>query len=170
MKAKYICKLLSYLLLIAGILYGTTVLYAALSIISGWNITPYGESKYLHINYPFTNLPFLNIDNNLSYILFSFLIPLLLYALFFLLASKVFKVFYQPRLFTQDNLKQLKHFYLLNLLIPLPVVIISGFFTEVESAIWLLVVVHFIFGLFTFLTSLIFQQGLKLQYEQDLFI
>ena len=151
-KSKLVCKLLAYILCITGVLYAAVTSYGALCIITGWNIVPYGEAKYLHINYPFTNQPFLNVDNNTSYILFSFLIPLALYTLFFLLASKVFKVFYQPRLFTQNNLKHLKKFYLLNLVIPLPVVIISSFFTEVESAIWLLVVVHFILGVFTFLT------------------
>lgn len=169
-KAKLVCNLLSYILFFTGILYGATALYASLCIISERNITPYGEGEYLHINYPFTNRPFLNIDNNTSYILFSFLIPLVLYSMFFLFASKVFKVFYQPRLFTHDNLKHLKRFYLLNLVLPLPVMVISSIFTEVESTMWLLVVVHFILGVFTFLTSLIFQQGLKLQHEQDLFI
>jgi hypothetical protein len=169
-KAKLVCKLLSNILFITGILYGAMTLYSALCIFTGWNITPYGEGNYLHINYPFTNQPFLNIDNNTSYMLFSFLIPLALYTLFFLFTSKVFKVFYQPRIFTHDNLKHLKRFYLLNLILPLPVIVISGIFTDVESTMWLLVVVHFILGVFTFLTSLIFQQGLKLQHEQDLFI
>ncbi len=167
---KFICKILSDILLIIGFLYGITVLYSALSIMSGWNLTPYGDGKYLHINYPFTSHPFMNIDNNNSYFIFSFISPMAFYTLFFLFASKVFKVFYQPSLFTNDNLKHLKRFYLLNLLLPLPLMIISSIFTEIEATMWLLLVVHIILGVFTFLTSLIFQQGLKLQYEQDLFI
>lgn len=167
---KFICKILSYILLMLGLLYGITALYSALSITTGWNLTPYGDGKYLHINYPFTSHPFMNIDNNNSYFIFSFISPLVFYTLFFLFASKVFKVFYQPILFTHDNLKRLKRFYLLNLLLPLPLLIISSFFTEIESTMWLLMVVHIILGVFTFLTSLIFQQGLNLQLEQDLFI
>lgn len=170
-RAKFLCKVLSNIALITGALYGLTVIYSSLCLVTQWNITPYGQTQqYLHINYPFTNQAFLNIDNNTSYIFFSFLIPLVLYALFFLTASYVFKVFYQPKLFTHRNLRHLKRFYQLNVILPLPITIISSFFTEVEALIWLLVIVHFTLGVFTFLTSLIFQQGLKLQHEQDLFI
>lgn len=168
--ARFLCKSLRLLCMAAGIFYGATLLYAVVCLLTWQNITAYDGRKFLHINYPFTSKPFLNIENNAPYIIFSFLLPLALYTLFFVLAANVFKVFCRPRLFTKDNLIHLKRFYLLNLAIPLPSAFLSSFFTEVESAIWLLVVVHFILGVFTLLIALIFQQGLKLQHEQDLFI
>lgn len=169
-RAKIICKLLFYVCRIAAVAYLGAVCYAAFCLATGWGITPYGEGQYLHINYPFTERPFLNVDNNTPYITFSFLMPLTLYGIFFLLASNVFKVFYQPRLFTIPNLKQLRRFYLLNLVVPVVAAILAGFFVPVEGGIWILVAVHGMLGVFIYLLAVIFKQGLNLQSEQDLFI
>lgn len=169
-RAKIICKLLFYVCRIAAVAYLGAVCYAAFCLVTGWGITPYGEGQYLHINYPFTEQPFLNVDNNVPYIVFSFLMPLTLYGIFFLLASNVFRVFYQPRLFTIPNLKQLKLFYLLNLVVPVIAAVLAEFFVPVEGGIWILVAVHCMLGIFIYLLAVIFRQGLKLQNEQDLFI
>ena len=101
---------------------------------------------------------------------FSFLLPLTLYGFFFWLVSNLFSVFSKPKLFTVLNLQQLKRFYLFNWLVPFPAIIISSFFVETESALWLLAVVHGILGVFAWMVAAIFKQGLQLQNEQDLFI
>lgn len=168
--AKGIARTLYYICLILAIFYLAAMLYAALCLLTRWGIDPYGEGQYLHINYPFTNTPFLNIDNNLPYIIFSFLLPLSLYGVFFWLAANVFKVFFQAKLFTQKNIFDLRRFYMLNLIVPGIATLFASIFVQVESAIWGLVVVHGMLGVFTYFLAAIFKQGLNLQNEQDLII
>ncbi len=169
-KVKIISKILFSTARILGILYLVTGLYSVICLVSNWSIEEYGNGNFIHIFYPFTNRPFLNIDNNRAYILFSFLMPISLYGLFFWLSSNVFKVFYQPKLFTESNVRALKIFYLSNIIIPALTLIISSLFVPIESIVFALVIVHFILGIFTYFLAVIFGQGLKLQNEQELFI
>ena len=169
-RTQIISKFLFLIFRILSVIYGLLVIYSAFCLLTGIFTTPYGDGKFLHINYPFTQNPLMNIDDNWSYILFSFLLPLTLYAVFFYLASKVFLVFLQGKLFTERNVKILRQFYFVNLFIPLPLVLISSLFVEVEFIVWLLVLVHFVLGIFIFFLSEIFMQGVKLQNEQDLII
>lgn len=150
--------------------YLATTLYSVFCLLTGSGTTPYEDNSYLHINFPFTVTPFLNIENNTAYKVFSFLMPLLLYGFFFLLSARVFRIFFQPRYFTLENLARLRYFYVANVFIPLPLTVISAFFVEVNPAIWLLVFVHFMLGIFSLLLANIFRQGLNLQRDQDLFI
>lgn len=169
-KTKLTAKIFSFLSRVLAIGYLTSVVYSIVCLVNDWCITPYGEGKYLHINYPFSTIPFLNIDNNINYMLFSFLLPVTLYGVFFWLVSDLFLVFSKPKLFTIANLLQLRKFYLFNWLAPFPASIVSSFFVEVESAIWLLALLHAILGIFTWMVAAIFEQGLQLQNEQDLII
>ncbi|MCL1663217.1 DUF2975 domain-containing protein [Elizabethkingia ursingii] len=141
-----------------------------LCLITGFAVTPYKQNIYLHINYPFTETPFLNIENNYPYIIFSFMVVLIGYGIFFWLSAKVFKVFFQPKLFTKENILELRRFYIYNIFIPLPVAILASFFVEVESIVCGLVFIHFMLGIFCLFLANIFSQGLHLQNEQDLFI
>lgn len=159
----YICSLLS-----AG--YLIMVLYSLLCLITGFSVTPYKNGQYLHINLPFTEQPFLNIENNYPYMIFSFLLVLIAYGIFFWFSAKVFRVFFQQKLFTVENIAQLKKFYLYNIFFPLPLAVIASFFVEVESMVWGLVFIHFMLGIFCLFLANIFKQGLHLQNEQDLFI
>lgn len=122
------------------------------------------------INYPFTDISFLILDNNLPYFLFAFLLPLLSYGLFFWLLSNVFKVFYQKRLFTTSNIIHLKRFYAVNMILPVVLVGFSSLFITIERGIFMLVALHLVLGIFIFIISEIFNQGLSLQDEQDLYI
>ncbi len=169
-QTKIISKVLYYICLILSGGYLLTGIYSGLCLSTGSAVTPYKEGKFLHINYPFTEQPFLNIENNYAYIIFSFLLVLISYGIFFWLSAKVFRVFFQAKLFTRENILQLKRFYLYNIFVPLPVVITASFFVEVESMIWGLVFIHFMLGIFCLFLANIFKQGLHLQNEQDLFI
>jgi hypothetical protein len=122
------------------------------------------------INYPFTDRSFLILDNDQSYFLFAFLLPVLSYTLFFWLLSKVFRVFFQQKLFTQTNIKHLKRFYLANIILPIVVVAFSSFFIQIEKGIFVMIALHLFLGIFIFIISEIFNQGLSLQNEQDLYI
>ncbi|AZB25462.1 DUF2975 domain-containing protein [Chryseobacterium bernardetii] len=169
-QTKIISRILFYICSILSAGYLITSLYALLCLTTGFSVTPYGNGKYLHINYPFTQQPFLNIEDNYPYIIFSFMLVLIPYGIFFWLSAKVFRVFFQPKLFTKDHILQLMRFYLFNIFIPLPLVIIASFFVEVENIIWGLVFIHFMLGIFCLFLANIFKQGLHLQNEQDLII
>ena len=169
-RVKIVSKALYYLSASLALIYSTTVLYSAMCLLSGWNLRAYGAGKYLHILYPFTDKLLMNIDNNLPYILFSFLLPLTLYSLFFWITCGVFRVFYQARLFTAKNVTRLRLFYGFNLIAPITAVLFAAIFVPVESLIWALVSVHLLLDVFAYFLAVIFRQGLQLQNEQDLFI
>ncbi len=169
-QTKFISRSLHYLCYFLAIIYVGTFIYSLFCLITGYGITDYDQSIYLQINYPFTNRPFLNVDNNPSYITFSFLLPLLLYVIFFLLAARLFRVFFQQKLFTEGNIVELRRFYIYNIFAPLPIVIVASIFVPIEPAIWYLVFMHFILGIFSLFFANIFKQGLQLQNEQDLYI
>ncbi|ASK32385.1 hypothetical protein CEY12_20870 [Chryseobacterium sp. T16E-39] len=168
-QTKIIARILYYLCLVLSAGYLLTAVYSILCLITGAT-TPYKENKFLHINFPFTDQPFLNIENNYPYIIFSFMTVLLTYGVFFWFSASVFRVFFQTKLFTQENIHKLKRFYIYNIFFPLPIVVIASFFVEVESMIWGLVFIHFMLGIFCLFLANIFKQGLHLQNEQDLFI
>ncbi|HCL06043.1 MAG TPA: DUF2975 domain-containing protein [Chitinophagaceae bacterium] len=167
---KIIAKFLSILSHLLGVINLILVLYCLGCLVTGFNTSPYGEGKYLHINYPFSDNPFMNIDNNIPYIVFSFLLPLSLYAVFFWLLGGLFGVFSTAKLFTPDNLGYLKRFYLFNGFAPILSVLIGCLFVEIEMGIWLLLVLHLVLAIFSWFIAQIFKQGLQLQHEQDLFI
>lgn len=169
-RVKIVSKILYYLSALLAVVYSGMVLYSAICLLSGWNLRAYGAGNYLHILYPFTDKPLMNIDNNLPYILFSFLLPLTLYSLFFWITCGVFRVFFQPKLFTTKNVIRLQRFYGFNLIAPITAVLFAAIFVPVESLIWALVVVHLLLGVFAYFLAVIFRQGLQLQNEQDLFI
>ncbi|MCT2560932.1 DUF2975 domain-containing protein [Chryseobacterium herbae] len=169
-QTKIIAKILYYICTVLSAGYLITFVYSIVCLLTGYAITPYKDNMFVHINYPFTEQPFLNIEHNYSYIIFSFSLVLISYGIFFWFSAKVFKVFFQSKLFTKENILQLKRFYLYNIFIPLPIVILASFFVEVESMIWGLVFIHFMLGIFCLFLANIFKQGLHLQNEQDLFI
>lgn len=167
-KTKFISKVLSAVTKIMAWLYLITAIYGLACWVSQTNIKTIEDRNI--IEYPFTDISFLILDNNLSYLVFSFLLPILSYALFFWLLSKVFKVFYKEKLFTKANIFHLKRFYVTNLFLPVLLVAVSSFFTEIETGIFLIVALHMFLGVFIFIISEIFNQGLHLQNEQDLYI
>ncbi|PIF44816.1 hypothetical protein CLU96_1811 [Chryseobacterium sp. 52] len=169
-QTKIISKALYYICSILSAGYLLVLVYSIFCLATGFAVTPYKNNQFLHINLPFTEQPFLNIEDNYPYIIFSFLLVLTSYGIFFWLSAIVFKVFFQSKLFTKEHILQLKRFYIYNIFIPLPVVILASFFVEVESMIWGLVFIHFMLGIFCLFLANIFKQGLHLQNEQDLFI
>lgn len=169
-QTKIISKILYSICLVLSAGYLLTLMYSVFCLVTGYAVTPYDGNRYLHINYPFTERPFLNVDNDFGYIAFSFLLILAGYGIFFWLSAGVFRVFFQPKLFTRANIGQLKVFYIYNVFFPLPLAILASFFVEVEAMIWGLVFTHFMLGIFCLFLSNIFAQGVNLQNEQDLFI
>lgn len=165
-----VSKILILIFRFLSVIYFLIMMYSAFCIITGLFTNHTENGKFLKINFPFTNSSFLNVENNWSYILFSFIVPIFLYSVFFYLTSNVFNVFLKEKLFTVENVKILKKFYFLNIFLPFPIAVVSMAFVEVIPLIWLLVLIHFIMGIFIFYLSEIFLQGVKLQNEQDLII
>ena len=95
---------------------------------------------------------------------------LFLVGLFFGLLSNVFKLFFQPKLFTQNGVTHLKRFYVANMILPTIALVLASVYTEVEELAIFFVVIHFFLGIFAFFLAAIFQQGVNLQNEQDLII
>lgn len=171
MKTTYIVsKILFYVTRFLAIVYFALALYSILTLITGWSLTFKDNGKYFQVCYPFTNHPLMLGDYNLPYIIFDFLSPLSLYGLFFLLISNVFKIFFQPKLFTQNGINHLRRFYLTNLILPSVVIFLASFFVSLDNEVSIFIVLHFMLGVFAYFLAAIFKQGLNLQNEQDLFI
>jgi hypothetical protein len=168
--AKLISRILFYLTRFLSVAYFGMSLLSFIALSSGWGLGYKENGKYFQVYYPFTSTPFLNGDYNTTYIIFYFLLPITLYGLFFLLVSNVFKVFFQPKLFTHYGIKHLRRFYLANLIIPGLSLLLISIFAEVEDSMVILVALHCILGVFAFLLAAIFRQGVTLQKEQDLII
>ncbi|MCK7590613.1 DUF2975 domain-containing protein [Subsaxibacter sp. CAU 1640] len=167
-KTKVISKILFYLTRGLAWVYILTAVYGGISWFTNTNSTI--EQDRMIIQYPFTDSSFLILDNHLTYVLFSFLLPVVAYALFFWLLSNAFRVFYQDKLFVRENIVHLQRFYSANIFLPIVLVAFSSFFITVESEMFLIVILHLFLGVFAFFMSEIFNQGLNLQNEQDLYI
>lgn len=167
-KTKIISKILYALTRSLAWIYLVIGLYGTFAWITKTNIQTADTTTV--INYPFTDISFLILENNQSYFLFAFLLPASSYMLFFWLLSNVFRVFYRNKLFTNPNIAHLKRFYLANIILPIVLVAFSSFFIEIEKGIFVIVALHLVLGIFIFIISEIFNQGLSLQNEQDLYI
>jgi Protein of unknown function (DUF2975) len=167
---RLLSKVLFYVTRLLSVIYFGMSALSLIALTTGWSLKIKDEGKHFQVCFPFTQNPFLLGDNNLPYMIFDFLLPIGLYGLFFLLVSNVFKVFFQPKLFTEYGVKHLKRFYLANLILPISTIILSTFFVETDDAAFVLIVLHAILGVFAFLLAAIFKQGVQLQTEQDLII
>ncbi|MBA8986076.1 hypothetical protein [Sphingobacterium cellulitidis] len=169
-QVKIISTFLKYLCYFLAIGYSLTFIYSVICLLTGLWTLPYGDGNYIHILYPFTNEPFINLDNNIKYFIFSFLLPIGFYGIFFGLTAQVSSVFLKSRIFTKENQGIFERYFMLNTYIPLPMVLIGLMFVEVEGMIWILVFIHLILGIFSLFLANICKQGLHLQNEQDLII
>ncbi|MDN4163942.1 DUF2975 domain-containing protein [Cytophagales bacterium LB-30] len=167
---KIVAKILFY---ISGLLAGFYLVvpaYSALSLLTGWWLELGEGGNRFYICYPFTETHFLIGQYHLPYIVFNFLLPLLCYGLFFWLLAQVFRVFFQPKLFTEVGVAHLSRFYQANFLVPSLVTILMSFFVDLDNVTWVLIGAHAIMGVFAYFLAAIFRQGVHLQHEQDLFV
>ncbi|WP_343705701.1 DUF2975 domain-containing protein [Flavobacterium sp.] len=165
-----VSRILFYFTRFLAVVYFFLAAYSVFTLVTGLFLTFKNNGKYFQVCYPFTTHPVMLGDYNLPYILFDFLAPLSLYGLFFLLSSNVFKIFFQPKLFTQNGVLHLKRFYLSNLFIPSIVIFFAFFFVPLDNEVALFIILHGMLGAFAYFLAAIFKQALNLQNEQDLFI
>ncbi|MCC8407834.1 DUF2975 domain-containing protein [Mucilaginibacter sp. UR6-1] len=166
---RLIAKILSAISKILAAGYFLSFLLSVIALSTGWCLNLIEHNNRFEICYPFTRTPYLLGEYNEGYII-MFLLLLGLYALFFFLVGKVFSVFTKPRLFTAYGIRQLKMFYLGNLVLPALSVIIISVFYNIESPAEILVVLHMLLGVFTYFMAAIFKEGYHLQTENDLIL
>src|SRR5690606_30025524 len=132
--------------------------------------TGLAEENLLNIFYPFTSKPILIGEKTLLNIIFSFFLPLEMFSILFWLLSQVFQVFLKARLFTSQNVVHLKRFCGFNLIVPVLATVIASFFVPIEDFVIALIALLFVLGVFIYFFAEIFNQGIGLQKEQDLYI
>ncbi|WP_268223420.1 DUF2975 domain-containing protein [Sinomicrobium oceani] len=169
-KSKSIARVIYLISRVLALIYFIVLGYSLFCLITGRQIKISDNGQIVSVLYPFSETPFFNLENHKPYLILGFVLPLLLYAFYFLAASNVFKVFTLDRLFTKKNLKYLQLFYLINLFLPFPVAILCSIFIEIPNGLWMLSLVHFNLGVFIYFLAEIFAQGIGLQDEQELFI
>lgn len=168
---KIISTILFYITRIVAILCILVAIYTLISLVTGWSYISIDNGENFAVYYPFTETRFLLGENNLDYKIFSFLIPIGSYGIFFYLISNVFNAFKQPKLFTEYGVKQLKWFFLANIFVPSIIILLALICTgNIENGLEWAAVIHFLLGVFAYFLYAIFKQGLNLQNEQDLYI
>ncbi|MCD8739304.1 DUF2975 domain-containing protein [Mucilaginibacter roseus] len=166
---RLIAKVLSAISKILATGYFLSFLLSIIAFTTGWNLNVIEHNTRFEICYPFTQTPFLLGEYSAGYML-MFLLLLGLYSLFFLLVGRVFGVFTQARLFTAHGIRQLKMFYLGNLVLPVVAIVVVSLFYNVDSPAEILVVLHMLLGVFTYFMAAIFREGYNLQCENDLIL
>jgi len=166
---RFVARVLLALTRILTVGYAMSFLLSLLALSTGWSLHLINGNRRFEILYPFSNVPYLLGEYNNGYIL-MFLLLLGLYSLFFFLVGNVFKVFTRPKLFTPYGIRQLRWFYLGNLMLPIVAAFIITLCYGIDAALVILVILHIILGVFTYFMAAIFEQGLVLQVENDLIL
>jgi len=154
---------------VASLGYLLSFILSGVALGTGWSLKLTTGGTRFEIMYPFTSSAYLLGEYNRGYII-AFLFLLGLYSLFFFLVSNVFKAFTKSRLFTVYGIKQLQWFYGANIILPFLTALIISRFYEIDNIAETLVILHVLLGVFTYFMAAIFEQGVRLQNEQDLII
>lgn len=167
---KIIASVLYYVFKIIAFGYLITAFYTFVNCIFEAPFFEKLENNRFAINYPFSSKHFLLGSEFSTEYISEMVIGIGLYGVFFYLLSGVFNAFRQEKLFTHFGIRNLKHFYIFNL-IAYPILAIVWSVISVEDfPFFAMIMSHLIMGLFIFFMNAIFEQGVKLQNEQDLFI
>ncbi|NHM07606.1 DUF2975 domain-containing protein [Flavobacterium sp. CYK-4] len=122
------------------------------------------------INYPFTSEHFLLGSEFTTNYVAEMVLGIALYGIFFFVLSGVFNAFRQKKLFTLFGVNHLKRFYIFNLVLYPVLAILWAIISIEDFPFFAMISAHLIMGLFIYFMNAIFEQGLRLQNEQDLFI
>lgn len=167
---KFISLIGYYLTRIISIAYLATALYilcAAVFKLSALAVLP--NNRFV-IYYPFTKKPFLLGSAYSTIYIVEMILLIAFYGVFFWFLSNVFKTFRQKKLFTIQGIKHLKLFYITNLLVSPILFLVLSFYSIEDYPYVAIIVAHGIIGIFALFIAAIFEQGVNLQQDQDLFI
>jgi len=167
---KRIATFLDKIVKIVAIGYLITAIYTLINCLFKGPFFETLEKNRFAINFPFTQVHFLQGSEYSFEYVAEMVIGIGLYGLFFWVLSNVFKTFKQERLFTQNGLSYLKQFYLFNLIMYPIFAIIWAFISQEDFPFFAMILAHAIMGIFIYFMAAIFKQGVNLQDEQDLYI
>ncbi len=167
---KIIASVLYYLFKILALGYLVTALYTLINCSFQAPFFEKLENNRFAVNFPFSSKHFLLGSEFTTQYVSEMVLGIALYGAFFCVLSDVFNAFKQEKLFTHFGIKKLKRFYIFNLIIYPVFAIIWSVITVEDFPFLAMIVAHLIMGLFIFFMNAIFEQGVKLQNEQDLFI
>ncbi|MDH7446109.1 DUF2975 domain-containing protein [Aquimarina sp. 2201CG14-23] len=147
--------------------YGLFLLFIIISLISNNFIIT--ETNHLQIHIPFTNSVIKGDYSVHTFI--GILCFLVFYTSFFFLLSLIFKTFSAEKLFTEEAIKYLRWFTILNLILPVAYavagILINNRITLDDIVPGLL---HIGLGIFAAFIATIFKLGFTLQEENELTI
>lgn len=167
---KIISTLLYYLFKFVAIGYIVTAIYTLINCLFQAPFFEKIDNNRFAINFPFSSKHFLlGSEFTFEYVA-EMVLGITLYGVFFYFLSGVFNAFKQEKLFTHFGIRNLKQFYIYNLFVYPFFVVIWSIITVEDFPFFAMIVAHFIMGLFIFFMNAIFEQGVKIQNEQDLFI
>lgn len=167
---KFISVIGLFLSRILSVAYLATALYILCSVVFRLSTLQLLAHNRFAICYPFTAKPFLlGSDFSTAYIL-EMVLLIAFYGIFFWLLSNVFKTFRQKKLFTTQGIQRLKAFYITNLLICPVIFLILSIYSIEDYPYIAMIMAHGIMGIFALFIAAIFEQGVHLQKDQDLFI
>ncbi|MDY8135072.1 DUF2975 domain-containing protein [Aquimarina sp. 2201CG5-10] len=164
---KSLSTILFYSTRLITIGYGIFLILIIISLISNNFIIT--ETNDIQIKIPFTN-SVIKGDYSLK-TLIGILCFLIFYASFFYTLSLIFKTFGAEKLFTEEAIKYLKRFTILNLILPVAYIligaIINSSITPDDVVPGLL---HIGLGIFSWFIAAIFTLGFTIQEENELTI
>lgn len=167
---RFISAVLFYLARILAIGYLVTTFHLLVSVVFKLPTFRIIENNRFEIYYPFTEKKFLlGSDYSFNYVTEMVLI-IGFYGLFFWTLGNVFQAFRKKPLFTKKGIRDLKVFCVVNLIIsPLLFSFLSMFSIE-DMPFFPMITAHAIIGVFAYFLTAIFNEGVGLQNEQDLYI
>ena len=159
-----------YLSRVVSVLYLATALFVLCSVVLKLPTYKVLDNDRFAIYYPFTTKNFLLGSYNTAIYIIEMITILLVYGIFFWLLGNVFKTFRQQRLFTAEGVKHLQQFFMINLFLYPVLFFILSFYSIEDYPYVPMIIAHIIIGIFAKFLAAIFEQGLKLQTDQDLYI
>jgi len=165
-KIRFIAFILYYLTGVLAALVLATAIYATMVVLiythtqHSYLIPMEVDRGYFTIFFPFTHARFLLGDYTTEYLTTS-LVTVVLYGIFLLLLSNVFRSFTKPKLFTPKSIGRLSAFYIYNFAAPIAcIIIVMSFGAQINDAL-MLSFLHFMIGVFAWFMAVIFKQGVR---------
>lgn len=167
---KIIASILEKIVKLIALGYLLTALYTLINCSFRAPFFEILDSNRFAINFPFTKQHFLLGSQYTFAYVTEMVLGIGVYGLFFWVLGNVFKAFKQERLFTKNGLTYLKQFYWFNLGLYPVIAVVWSMISEEDFPFIAMIIAHSIMGVFIYFMSAIFEQGVNLQNEQDLYI
>lgn len=159
-----------YLTRIMAAVYLLTAIHLFISVVFKLPTLKLLENNRFAITYPFTAKNYLLGSAYTASYITEMILLIAFYSAFFWLLGNVFKTFRQKKLFTVQGVRQLKWFYITNLIVCPALFLILSIYSIEDYPYMVMIIAHGIVGIFALFIAAIFEQGVNLQNDQDLII